>query len=307
MDGYNNLMQFKLTKSLMNDILFSIENQDGKFLLDTHKGIIVNTCVEDTDSEVSGESVQADRFISLPEWGPADGFRLMERFVLGLHTPAVRKELSIALDQGRGVFRAFKDTLARYPETQKLWFTFKDREMKRKTIAWYKALRTSWGLELAGEEPEDIAGLALEDFHFRDGSAADGEAAAELHQRCLEAYNNGNTNNQKAIAETLAGMNQWVFPGDLCVVAETAGGEFAACIASVYTTPGCLHICVLEVRPEYRGLGLGKTLLARMLEKAGGHNIARVSIDLPTGTEYFTRVLARESFKPYVQRFCFTR
>ncbi|MDR2477184.1 MAG: GNAT family N-acetyltransferase [Treponema sp.] len=300
-------MQFKLTKSLMSDILFSIENQDGKFLLDTYKGIVVTACAEDADNEGNDEPLKEGRFISLPEWGPADGFRLMERFVLGLHTPAVRKELSAALDQGRGVFRAFKDTLARRPETQTLWFAFKDREMKRKIIAWYNALRTSWGLELAGEEPEDIAGLALEDFLFRDGSAADGEAAAELHQRCLEAYINENTDDQKAIAETLAGMNQWVFPGDLCLVAETAGGEFAACIASVHTSPGHLHICVLEVQPEYRGLGLGKTLLARMLEKSGGQNISRVSIDLPAGTEYFMRVLARESFKPYVQRFCFTR
>jgi hypothetical protein len=51
----------------------------------------------------------------------------MEHFAAGLRNPVVRNELTLALNRGRGVFRAFKDILSRYPETEKLWFSYKER------------------------------------------------------------------------------------------------------------------------------------------------------------------------------------
>lgn len=294
-------MQFELTGALLDDILFCMENQDGAFVLDSFEGIVVNSADDNFEKD---DAADTGRFLSLPEWGPADGFRLMERFAAALHNPLAREELSAALDRGRGVFRAFKDALARFPEIEKRWFNYKAREMKREIIAWYNGLRESWGLELIGEEPEDIDALVLEDFRFRDGSPADSAAAAELHRICLEQGRNDSDEGKKLAAETLAAMSEWVFPGDRCLVAESAGGDFAACACGAFTALGCLHVSVLEVKPEYRGLGLGGALLSRLLEKTGG--AFRVSIDVPAGAEHFTRVLARESFKPCVQRFCFT-
>jgi ribosomal protein S18 acetylase RimI-like enzyme len=328
-------MRFELTEALIGDMLFSMEDQDGEFLLDTRQGILVNAADDDFNREDEAEEFNAgvlppeddktERYIPLPEWGPSEGFRLMERFTAVLRSPLIRQELSAALDRGKGVFRAFKDALARYPEAEKLWFRFKEREMKRELIRWYNGLREEWGMELIGGEPEDTAGMVLEDFCFREGTPADREAAAQLHRACGEAYRAGGVPGaereaphptsgvnalaagsamRSMIAEMLTVMNQWVFPGDLCLVAETAGGEFAAYITAVYSGPSRLHIHALEVSPEYQGLGLGESLLNRLIEKADRQDIQSISIDLPAGTEAFSRVLIRESFAPSVQRYC---
>jgi len=266
---------------LIDEILFFMEDQDGDFALDTQEGIVVSTDDDAYDNE------DEDRYLSLPNWGPSNGFRLMEHFTAGLHNALAREELSAALNRGRGVFRAFKDTLTRYPEIEKLWFDYKDREMKREVISWYNALRETWGLELIGEEPEDIAGLAQEDFRFREGTPQDSALAEELRRDC---------------ASENFGMGEWAFPGDMAFVAETAGGEFAGYVSAV-RNGGYLRICAVEVSAEYRGLGLGKALVARLLEQIDSEKKTCVIIDLPAGQEHFSRALLREDFKPCVQRF----
>jgi hypothetical protein len=49
-------------------------------------------------------------------------------------------------------------------------------------------------------------------------------------------------------------------------------------------------------------MGIGKTLLSKLLEKADTLNLD-VTIDLPTDFEYFSRSLYLENFKPTMQRF----
>ncbi|MDR2921734.1 MAG: GNAT family N-acetyltransferase [Treponema sp.] len=283
-------MQFELTPALIDEILFFMEDQHGEFLVDTQEGIVISADDEEFDNEADD-----DRYISLPEWDSSEGFRMMGHFTATLRNALVREELSAALDRGRGVFRAFKNTLSRYPETEKLWFAYKEREMKRVIVSWYNALRESWGLELIGEEPEDIEGLALEDFNFREGAEGDRHRAEKLHQSCAGECGG---------ADILSGMGGWVFPGDISFVAETAGGDFAGYISAQRSSEALLRICALETEREYRGLGLGKELVARLLEKADSLNIANVVIDLPAGQEFFSRALLRESFRPCVMRYC---
>jgi GNAT superfamily N-acetyltransferase len=125
--------------------------------------------------------------------------------------------------------------------------------------------------------------------------------AQKLHLACLDA-----DDAEKAVhAAVFAGMGEWVFPGDVCFVAETAGGEFAGYISAVRSDTA-LCICAAEVQAEYRGLGLGKALLARLLEQADSEKIPHVILDLPAGQEHFSRALLREHFKPCVQRYCRT-
>jgi len=297
--AYNSFMQFELNQALIDEILFFMEDQDGEFLLDAQEGMVISRDDEGFDNEAFENG---DRYIGLPDWEPSDGFRLMERFTAGLHNALAREELSAALDRGRGVFRAFKDTLSRYPEIEKRWFDYKDREMRREVISWYNVLRESWGLELIGDEPEDTAELAQEDFRFRQGTAQDNAPAEELHRTCLSEDNSKHGN-------IFASLGEWVFPGDVCFVAETAGGEFAGYVSATFNSGNTrngqvLRICALEVQAEYRGLGLGKALIARILEQADKEKIPCVIIDLPAGHEHFSRALLRENFKPCVQRFC---
>jgi GNAT superfamily N-acetyltransferase len=282
-------MQFELTYALIDELLFFMEDQEGEFLVDTQEGIVISADGEEFDNDA-----EEGRYIPLPEWDSSEGFRMMEHFTASLHNALVREELSSALDRGRGVFRAFKNILSRYPETEKLWYRYKEHEMKRVVIAWYNALRESWGLDLIGEEPEDIAGLALEDFYFREGREEDTPQAEKLHKSCI---------GENCCASVISGMGDWVFPGDISFVVLTSEKEFAAYVSAQRMSDALLRICALETEQEYRGLGLGKMLIARLLEKADSLNIPNVIIDLPSGQDFFSRALLRESFKPCVTRY----
>ena len=267
-------MQFELSEALLDDILFSMEDQEGIFFIDTHEGIVVNEYdIEDFDDF---EKDDEDRLISLPEWDSSDGFRLMEKFTTAFRNPLIRSELSQTLNQGRGVFRAFKDTISRHPEAEKLWFSFKEKEMKKEIIRWYNGLREEWGMEKIGPEPEETGDLVLEDFNFRD---ADGETADGI----------------------AAGM-----------IAETASGETAGFISAIQIDNDLL-INTLEIKPEYRGLGLGKTLLGHFLKKLESRKLEpekfksldynKIYMDLPVEYRDFSRALIREGFEEHTIRF----
>jgi ribosomal protein S18 acetylase RimI-like enzyme len=250
-------MCFELDQILLDEILFYMENQDSDFLIDTQKGQIIDVFNNSYDEEPDFKDNKL--FISLPEWSSSEGFRLMEKFTAGLKNPVIRQELSAALNRNKGVFRAFRNVLLQYPETEKLWFNYKEKEMKREIIAWYNMLREEWGLEPVGGEPEDNLSLVLEDFNIKEGK------------------------------------NDYMF------IAETADGDYAGCIEADINN-SLLYISKLEVNPEYRGMGIGKTLLVKLLEKADKQNLD-LSIDLPAEAQFFSRSLLLENFKPCMQRF----
>jgi ribosomal protein S18 acetylase RimI-like enzyme len=288
-------MSFELDKIMIDEILFHMENQDGKFVLDIQKGHIAAVSriekIDSVDHDFDFHD-NIDRFVPLPEWTPSDGFRLMEKFCAGLKNPVVREELAAALDKKKGVFRSFKNVLEQYPDTAKLWFRFKEKKMKNEVINWYNALREEWGLEPVGVEPEDDSFLVLEDFVIREGKNSDRENAAALHKFCIEKRGDN-------ISLDLESVNPFIFPADLCLIAESAGGDFAGYIYAV-KSHSVLQIQQLEVKSEYRGMGIGKTLLAKLVEKAGDQ---KITIDLPVGIDYFSRALHLENFKPFIQRF----
>jgi len=241
-------MTFELDNILINDILFHIENQDEIFVFDIRKNQIVNNADINEDDE---------NYISLPEWTPNDGYRLMEKFTASLNNPVVRQELTAALNKNKGVFRAFRDVLSQYPEVEKKWFKYKEQKIKNEIIAWYNALREEWGLEPIGVEPEDTSLLVLEDFIFKEN--------------------------------------------DFTIIAENADSEQIGKI-SAKAQDKTLYIETLEVSPEYRGMGLGKTLLAKLLEKADKLKLD-VTVDVPIDSDFFSRSLLLENFKPTMQRF----
>ncbi|MDR0322408.1 MAG: GNAT family N-acetyltransferase [Treponema sp.] len=89
--------------------------------------------------------------------------------------------------------------------------------------------------------------------------------------------------------------------GDFCFIAETADGDIAGSI-SANLSDSTLCIGALEVKSEYRGMGIGKTLLAKLLEKADERGLD-VTIDLPSNVDFFSRSLHLENFTPCMQRF----
>jgi len=300
-------MQFDLDEALLDQILFAMEDQDGEFLLDTQDGVVHT--LEEVE-EIGGDPEDEDRYIPLPQWTSNDGFRLMEKFTAGLRTPPVKNELTNALDRGRGVFRAFKDVLTNHPPVERLWYAFKEREMKRAVLDWYNALREEWGLERIGEEPEETEDLVLEDFRFRPGTAEDMDQARRLHHECIAELDTQFERNQGGPmpAALLDRETQiWHFPGDISLVAETSRGDFAGYI-SAHQYEELLKIEALEVYTEYRGLGLAEALLSRLLERVQQQNrdIRYLQIALPSLYEGFSRVLLRSGFQVYESQYLCT-
>lgn len=287
-------MQFELTDALLNDIIFSMEDQDGNYMLDTVEGVVTGG-MDELDS-INAESFP--RYIPLPEWDSSSGFNLMERFASSLRNPLVQEQLSSSLNQGRGVFRAFKNTLAQYPEAEKLWFSFKEKEMKKEVIMWYNGLREEWGLEEIGAEPEDTGDLVLEDFRFRPFRNEDIVQAAELHSQCVEDF-------KKTMKEAgFSGLTpkEDTLSFDSAMTAVSLDDKLAGYICGEKTET-VFHIRRLEVKTEFRGLGIGETLLVKFLESLNSREIDHVLVDLPASAEAFSRVLRRESFKPYMVKY----
>ena len=252
-------MRFELDNTLIDDILFHMENQDNEFALDTQEGKVVSVF-----------DVNDERYVSLPKWESKDGFRLMEKFVSSLKNPVARQELTDALNKNKGVFRAFRDVLTQYPEIEKMFHIHKKQKMKNEVINWYNALREEWGLEPIGTEPEDTSSLVLEDFVIRE----------EVSSEKLASRSENKT---------------------ICFVAESSNGDLAGSIRAEIDD-SILFIISLEVNEEYRAMGLGKTLLSKLLERADAEKLD-VSIDVPAETDFFTRSLLLENFKPIKQTF----
>jgi len=254
-------MRFELDDTLMGEILFFMENQEGNFVLDTQEANVIDVYNNDSEEKFNFDD---ERFMSLPEWDSQDGYRLMENFSSGLKNPIVRQELTNALNRKKGVFRAYRDVLSQYPEAEKMWYAYKERNMKDTVLAWYNSLREEWGLEPVGIEPEDNSSLIFEDFNIRQGI------------------------------------------DDFSFLAETVNGDLAGEVKAnndITSADGqILHINYLEVNPLYRGMGLGKALLGKVLEKADEKNLD-VSIDLPSDSDFFSRSLHLENFNPVMKRF----
>ena len=292
-------MKFELDGILMDSILFAMEDQNDEFLVDTQDHTVTSYS-EIVESELA-DNEDEQRYIALPNWDSNDGFRLMERFAGSFKNPPVRKALTQALDQGKGVFRAFKNVLGQHPEAEQLWYKFKEQEMRKHIIKWYNALREEWGLERIGEEPEETGDLILEDFKIRLPNEKDRASAWKLHEFCVdEAFTVPSGQfPQETLGERRA---KWNFPGDITWVAENSGGEFAAYMFAEKDGRSA-RVVALEVVPEYRGLGIGEALLSHFVAKIDRDQISHVLLDIPVKSEGFSRVLFREAFIPYETRY----
>ena len=156
-----------LTEDLLGSIIFAMEDQVSDYFLDLKDGSLISEeemryLEEDEEAE---ESFSDERFVSIPDWEPSDGFHLMEMFANRVRNPLYRERLLSCLNSGKGVFRKFKDALGELPVLERKWFSFKDEQLKRVVITWYREQEGTLGLLTLKEEVEDLTeDILLEDF-----------------------------------------------------------------------------------------------------------------------------------------------
>lgn len=287
-------MVFDLSEELINQIIFAMEDQNADCIFDASTGEIVPNTVE----------ADFNRYYTLPEWNSVNGFRIMERFVSVLRNPLARQELRDVLFCGKGVFRNFKNVLKQYPEIERMWFSFKEKEIKQYILRWYNALCDAWGLEKLGEEPEETDELVYEDFSFRIYDSAKDDESVMFASRIImneieDLWPEGEVGS--AIVElwqaqcSMASVNE-----EFAMLTEAFDGEFAGFISAIPLpkfSKKTVLLTTLFVLPSFRGLGLGKELLARYLDELRKRRVEWVII---------SNILIPQTFEPCLLRNGFT-
>ena len=127
-------MTFILSPEMIDDIIFSMENQNEILSFDALEGICVDEDAIDDDYETV---IDDQRYYDLPDWTSAQGFRVMEQFIVQVHNPLLREALLEALRHRKGVFRRYKEVLKTVPAIEREWYRFKEQQMRAAVYEWY--------------------------------------------------------------------------------------------------------------------------------------------------------------------------
>lgn len=89
----------------------------------------------ETDNEFDDPDEDQDEWLWVEGQGSRAGYRDMEAFIDRLDNATITDHLATAI-QGRGAFRRFKDTLARWPDLLNAWFSFSEDRQLGRARAW---------------------------------------------------------------------------------------------------------------------------------------------------------------------------
>lgn len=244
---------FKLSKDTISEIIFAMENDTGQAFVRLSDGRVIFP--EASDEEIPTEE-GADDLANPPEWSSAQGFRVMESFAESCKDQELKKELFRVLRLRRGVFKAFKESLRRYPEDCDRFYAYKDAAMEARVREWYAQLRSSWdgvdqGLDELGQEA-----FLLEDWGFPEAMEAinalfdSGDMDVEAEREDILDYIRDQAREPATLRCRALRLNEG--PGG-----RLAGIAFSRPLSCGRGASFCFF---LWLRPEYRDLGLAERL-----------------------------------------------
>ncbi|TVQ41094.1 MAG: GNAT family N-acetyltransferase [Spirochaetaceae bacterium] len=294
-------MKRELTRELVDQIIFSMEDQAGEYVLDLEMMEVV-TVDEMADADRDDEK----RFVPLPAWQSVDGYNLMERFTGTLHNPVFRERLRATLDSGRGVFRQFKDTLRSRPDIEQLWYRYKEREMRALVVEWYADVCDYLGIDYIEPDFAETGDLVQSDFVVR---CADGplelrlaETVQQYDAAALHELFTDYPPDYRGYLERQVSMYRprlWG-EGARVVYAETPGGESAGLLwvqhEELESGRRIGVVVQLFVLSEYRGLGIATTLIETYLQRAFRQGVDRLLMRLPGNCAVLLNSLERIGF-----------
>ncbi len=255
-------MVFELTDPLAEELIHAMENQDELYVLDAESGCVVPAAEKEADEE---------NIYTLPSWSSEDGYKMLETFVSELHAPLARAELKEVLVSGRGVFRNFKNVLKSYPEVDRKFHFYKEKEMRARLYDWYNALRESWGLEKLEQEADEVGDLVHEDFVFRGYDPVQDKDCVALGASAVAEEFKTMWPGEVGQAVSVLWHRQCEYGSPAGVngfVCRTLSDEFTGCIL-VSPCPSSAKKTVIVtsyfVLQNYRGLGIGGELISTCL------------------------------------------
>ncbi len=288
-------MTFELTDELLDSIISALENQNQQFVLDANSKVLIEKQNCECDEEF---------YYKLPDWSSADGFNLMEQFVNNLHSPMARNDLLVVLRSGKGVFRGFKDVLKSYPEVEKKWHYFKNKQLIKYVNQWYNSLREIWGLEKLEHEVEETEYLVRDDFVFMPYNHL--EDSKEILEKLDLVAKEYCTEFPEEVVCALSDLWKLDSERDFRknasgIVCKSYSKEFVGCIVfapSLENAPKTVLLTSFFVLEKYRGLGIGRELLEQALVDLKNRHFKWVLIANTIVPETITSLLLRLGFKP---------
>jgi len=256
-----------LTDEFLYQMIFCMEDQANEYCLDLKEGTLVQ---EEFIEQRKEEEPQ--RFLEIPQWFPSDGFRTMEKFVSTLRNPVYRERLRDVLQSGKGVFRQFKDVLHDFPPLERLWFYYKDKEIRHKIHLWYERNDEAFRLARLGDAPEDgPENLLLEDFQFVNDPQPWIETIHACGERLIHTLRSGGSMRGALIADELSAAWQ-PQEGQQYLIALANGEKFAGFVTYRIGLSNVIIVDCYAIEEEFQGLGLMKLmveLLAQDLYEKG--------------------------------------
>ncbi|MCR5725295.1 MAG: GNAT family N-acetyltransferase [Treponema sp.] len=287
-------MIFDLTDSLAAAILYAMENQEERSVLDAEHALLV---------PAGSVAVDGEKVYSLPQWTSADGFKMLEDFVFSLGESAAKAELKAVLISGRGVFRNFKNVLKSFPEVERRWHVFKDMQLRSRLMEWYNALRESWGLEALAQDFDEYDDLTEQDFTFSTYDAArdaDGVAYA-AHAVAEELSKTYAGELGRAAADLFLACCSRVLPEQKSgLVCRSFTDDFAGCLLFAPCPSPAKETVVLTdffVVQNYRGLGIARELMMHCLSQLKERGIHWFIIANTTIPQTLDSLIARMGFE----------
>lgn len=237
--------KLEVTEEILDLVVYGMENQKQELYLDPENG------------RLTPQTGDRKPLIPMPEWSPADGFRLMDGFVSTLPDAPFRRRLSDILHSGTGVFRRFKDALKDRPGTEGIWFRYKQREMRKVAFSWLSRWSDALELESLGPEPEEWEDLPLSEFSFRELDDRD----AGFLDSSMKGLKDELDQEVFLLGVPPSPHTGWI--------AEAPGG-LPVGVACLTEGEGRTRLGPVYVLPDFRGMGIGRTLTGMALDTASG-------------------------------------
>jgi len=294
---------FELTRDVVDDIIFAMEDQDGAWMVEVETGHLIarEEACEDGDQV----DLPKPETVPVPDWSPREGFKLMEGFAGRVRQPTARRALHEALAHGRGVFKAFKAALVPYPDIERSFRENKVSVMGQAIRGWYDDLREAKGLERLGAEPEDSTDLISSDLGYSTGLAT---VARDVMLRLLEQVGSDIAPDAPAaIASREIRLARAEIEGDDWVGVWVEDGE-GGCIAGAAgkrefeAGQSIGRIFFLGVDSEFRNIGLARSLIEKLSKELGGDEGCLLIVDLPLVYGPFEKSLFSSGFVSYGAR-----
>ena len=269
-----------LTQFLLDNIIFAMEDQSNYYYLDLKTGEVISEEEMHLLEEDAEEDFSDDRVLSLPDWEPSDGFLIMEKFANQVRNPLYNEKLIQGLQAGKGVFRRFKDTIAEQPALERQWFAFKDEQLKRVVLTWYKENDGAIQLLDLDPEPEELTDDILQE-DFIIASTVDAAVLSEiqlLQKDLLKEMEEGSQAQQKSAILLTPLLKEKT--NAQYFHARTHEGVLAGFLSYEVLDEHTAHVLFFGNKKEFRGMGLFRHLFDTFCRHASRKYYTTIILDL---------------------------